>query len=112
MDWNRYKRLCDQPNVVSRWLLEQTLELVEGHEIEAVLRGTLSLEPLEKPADHRGGEVTNMYHLDLSRAQCEAIVQLVQAARDAQSVTSKTTGRGLGGFVEAWQEYRDWKSKQ
>ena len=29
MDWRTYKKLADQPEVFSRWMLEQTLELIE-----------------------------------------------------------------------------------
>jgi hypothetical protein len=109
VDWDRYKRLCDQPNVVSKWLLEQTLELVVGEGIAAALRRALDSPALIKPVDHRGGAATDMCVLDLSRGQCEEVLQQVQAARDAGAVTSTTTERGLGGFVEAWREYLDWR---
>ncbi len=112
MEWDRYKRLCKQPNVVSRWMLEQTLELLSGNEIAGALRGALASEPLKKPSDHRGGEATNMYVLDLSPAQLEVIVRLVQSAWDAEVVTSETKLRGLGGFVEAWAEYLDWEDSR
>ena len=108
MDWDRYKRLCDQPNVVSRWMLEQTLELLEGEQIAAVLQGALASNPLAKPTDHRGGEATDMFVLDVPRAQRAVIFSQVSAAADAGRVTSKTTERGLGGFVEAWGEYLNW----
>lgn len=108
MEWDRYKRLCDRPDVVSRWMLEQTLELVAGHDVAAALRDAIASEPLTKPSDHRGAEATNMYMLDLTPAQRDDIVRLVRAARNARLATSKTTARGLGGFVEAWQEYLDW----
>lgn len=110
MDWDRYKRLCDQPNVVSRWMLEQTLELVEGEEIATVLEGALASKALSKPADHRGGQATDMLVLDLRPAQRATILRLVSAASDAGRVTSKTTERGLGGFVEAWREYLNWSA--
>ena len=108
MDWDRYKRLCDQPNVVSRWMLEQTLELLEGEEVAAVLKGALASKPLTKPTDHRGGQATDMFVLDVPHAQRATICCLVGAAADAGRVTSNTTGRGLGGFVEAWGEYLNW----
>lgn len=110
MDWDRYKRLCDQPNVISRWMLEQTLELVAEQETAAVLRAALASAPLQKPPDHRGGPATDMYVLHLGGPQLEAIVALVQAARATGTVTSATTQRGLGGFVEAWNEYLNWDS--
>ncbi|MCZ6711610.1 MAG: hypothetical protein O7B25_14700 [Gammaproteobacteria bacterium] len=108
MEWDHYKRLCDRPDVVSRWMLEQTLELVAGHNVAAALRDAIGSVPLTKPTDHHGGEATNMYMLNLAPAQRGDIVRLVRAARDAGIATSNTTQRGLGGFVEAWQEYQDW----
>ena len=89
-------------------MLEQTLELVEGEEIATVLVGALASKALTKPADHRGGEATDMFVLDLAAAQRATILRLVSAASDDGRVTSKTTERGLGGFVEAWREYLDW----
>jgi limonene-1,2-epoxide hydrolase len=111
MDWERYKLLCDQPNVVSRWMLEQTLELLSEDDVAVILRAALTSQALAKPADHRGGEATNMYRLALSPAQRETIAGLVRLARDAEAETSKTTGRGLGGFVEAWDEYLHWQEE-
>ncbi|MFP6816285.1 MAG: hypothetical protein VB949_11545, partial [Pseudomonadales bacterium] len=81
MEWERYKQLCDRPDVVSRWMLEQTLELVAGHKVAAALRDAIASEPLSKPSDHRGGEATNMYLLNLAPAQRDDIVRLVRAAR-------------------------------
>lgn len=111
MDWDRYKQLCDQPNVVSRWMLEQTLELVASDRVAGVLREALNQMPLRKPPDHLAGEATSMYVLALSVLQLERIVRLVRAARDARRVTSQTTRRGLGGFVEAWGEYLKWQQE-
>lgn len=104
MDWNRYKQLCDLPNVFSRWMLEQTLELLEddlARRIERLLAGA----PLEKPADHRGGAISDMFELSLTREELVRICRSVDAAATAGRCTSATGGRGLGGFREAWAEY-------
>lgn len=104
MDWNRYKQLCDLPNVFSRWMLEQTGELLEDdlcRSIDRVLAGT----PLEKPDDHRGGTVTDMFVLSLEREEVMRICRSVDAASAAGRRTSATAGRGLGGFREAWTDY-------
>ena len=66
MDWERYKALCDAPDVCSRWLLEQTLELLEAHPAAERLRDAMAAEPVEKPPDHRGGAPTDMFVLNLS----------------------------------------------
>jgi len=104
VDWDRYKQLCDTPNVFSRWMLEQTGQLVEAELtplFERVLLGT----PLDKPVDHRGGAATDMFVLALSRAEVSRICACVEVAVQARTTTSATGGRGLGGFREAWDEY-------
>ena len=106
MHWNEYKVLCDSPHVFSRWMLEQSVELLADDErlagrLEAVLRGA----PLEKPVDHRGGALTDMFavalHLDDARAIERAVILAVEGGR----TTTATKSRGLGGFREAWHEY-------
>jgi hypothetical protein len=104
LDWKRYKQICDTPNVFSRWMLEQTIELTElplAAEIDAVL-GTV---PLHKPADHSGGEGVDMFELAFTEDQVNAIRLAVLKATSAGQTTSGTQNRGLGGFLEAWSEY-------
>lgn len=106
VSWSSYKVACDRPGVVSRWLLEQTRELLD-HEAElADLLGALLREgrPLPKPADHRGGPATDMFELSLPPQQVRRIRDRVLAAKCAGRVTMQTRARGLGGFVEAWRE--------
>ena len=118
MSWAAYKQACDQPDVVSRWLLEQTCELldVEGSELSDVLhslhRVLQSGEPLTKPADHKGGMATDMFRIALGAAEIHRVCDCVAAAAAAQRETRGTRGRGLGGFVEAWREYAAGKQNQ
>lgn len=105
MDWETYKALCDSPDVGSRWLLEQTLELVDRPELAARLRQCLQTGPVEKPADHQGGPETDMFRMALTLDEVRAIRERVEAAAAAGTETSGTRGRGLGGFVETWREY-------
>lgn len=117
MDWNRYKALCDTPQVCSRWLLEQTLELLAGdpevgagdllhQQTAAHLRRVLAGQPLDKPADHRGGPVSDMFATTLSVAEVRALLAVVDRAIAQDRRTRATAGRGLGGFAEAWLEYQ------
>lgn len=105
MDWNRYKQLCDTPNVFSRWMLEQTVELL-GDDVARLLEATLSGAPLAKPEDHRGGPPSDMFVLTLSLEHVERVCAAVEAAVRSGRWTSGTAERGLGGFHEAWSEYR------
>jgi hypothetical protein len=87
-------------------MLEQSIELLIGEarlaaRLATVLRGA----PLEKPKDHRGSALTDMFAVTLSVAEARAIDRAVAGAVDAGRTTTATQSRGLGGFREAWHEY-------
>jgi hypothetical protein len=110
MNWTAYKQACDQPDVVSRWMLEQTCELLDAEhaDLSDALKKVLRLgKPLPRPADHKGGEATEMFRIELGCNAARRICDCVNAAAAAQIETSGTRGRGLGGFVEAWREYAE-----
>ena len=113
-----YKQACDQPDVVSRWLLEQTCELLDADDsklsdvLRSLHRVLQSGEPLAKPADHKGGVATDMFRIELGAAEIHRICDCVAVAAAAQRETRGTRGRGLGGFVEAWREYAAAKESQ
>jgi len=112
MDWERYKAICDTPDVCSRWLLEQTLELVAPGDLAAHVQADMARPPVEKPADHRGDAATDMFAMTLSCDQVAALRQCVEQAAAAGTTTSATRGRGLGGFVEAWREYEQYLERR
>ncbi|MCZ6855407.1 MAG: hypothetical protein O7G86_15960 [Gammaproteobacteria bacterium] len=105
MDWECYKRLCDQPNYWSRWMLEQTLELLDDAEVSEAIESAMDREPLAKPADHRGGCSTDMFELALTLAEANRVSELVNEAIAGGKTTAGTKNRGFGGFCEAWDEY-------
>jgi hypothetical protein len=108
MDWDRYKALCDSPDTFSRWMLEQTLELLADRSDEPLrsrLRSVLNGDALDKPADHRGGARSDMFPLALTGDDARRVLAAVTAAVSRGETTSATRSRGLGGFVEAWGEY-------
>ena len=112
MDWNRYKALCDTPDVCSRWLLEQTLELVDDAALAERVRDDMSKGPLPKPDDHEGGEETDMFQMSLGLADVRALRERVEQAADRGEATDATRGRGLGGFVETWREYEQYLERR
>lgn len=106
MDWATYKKLCQRPDHWSRWMLEQSLELLRGApHLARPLRFALGGTPLAKPPGHRGGAETDMLRLELDSATAQAILAVVEQAAAQGAQTSGTQGRGLGGFAEAWREY-------
>jgi len=112
MDWERYKAICDTPDVCSRWLLEQTLELVADDGLAAHLRADMARAPIDKPADHRGDAATDMFAMTLGHDEVAALRRRVEQAAAAGETTSATRGRGLGGFIEAWREYEQFLERR
>lgn len=111
MDWVRYRALCDRGDVASRFLLEHTCALLRDGDQPALLQAlerVLRQPPLPKPADHRAGPESDFFCLDLNLAQARTLLDCIRQARSAGWRTA--SGRSLGGFVEAWQEYVDWIS--
>lgn len=107
MDWRHYKARCDSPDVWSRWMLAQTMELAAGDpELVALMNGALAQQPLRKPPGHKGGAATDMFELHLDAAQADAMLALVRQAVERGAETGGTRGRGLGGFLQAWTDYR------
>jgi len=111
LDWSSYKRLCDRPDTWSRWMLQQTRELLTGPLAEQ-LGAALAGRPIAKPEDHRGSNATDMFVLELSVASRLDILSVIESAQRAGLTTSATVGRGLGGFLEAWREYAHWTNEQ
>ena len=124
MDWETYKRLSDQPQFWSNWMLAQCIELLEqivqspaGRErteslgtrsvrLEALvsaLRDALDRPHLATPPDYKGP--LRMHELNLSVDDAKLLYDSVLLA-DAQGlVTAATAERGLGGFVEVARDY-------
>jgi limonene-1,2-epoxide hydrolase len=106
MDWNDYKALCDSPQVFSRWMLEQSIELLnDSPRLVDRLTRLLGGVPIDKPADHRGGALTDMFEVELVIDDARAIHRTVLEAVNIGRTTSGTKPRGLGGFAETWGEY-------
>ena len=108
MQWETYKALCDQPDHWSRWMLEQCADLMaqlQRADLQALLEAALEQPPLPMPPDHRGSAAVQMYQLQLTRPQREALLAAVAEAQHKGLTTSQTAQRGLGGFVQAWQEF-------
>jgi limonene-1,2-epoxide hydrolase len=106
MDWNEYKALCDSPPVFSRWMLEQSVELlVDEPRLASALANLLETSPIEKPRDHRGGAATDMFVVSLSARESREIFAAIGTAIDDGRTTTATRARGLGGFRETWREY-------
>jgi hypothetical protein len=106
MDWLAYKRMCDRPDVLSRWMIEQTYDLLGDDGLRRSLAAVLNSAPLPKPEDHRGGGATDMFVLGLRLDDVVSVERAIVRAVSEGRTTAATRQRGLGGFAEAWTEYR------
>lgn len=104
MDWSSYKKVCDQPNVLSRWLLIQT-SAVCSNELRQRIEAILAAVPLEKPEDHKGGAALDMFETYFSLAGVRAISVHVEAACSSGTQTTGDVVRDYQGILRAWQEY-------
>lgn len=104
MDWSSYKKVCDKPNVLSRWLLQQT-SMVCDTEIKQCFESILKTVPLEKPEDHKGGQMLDMFQTNFSQAEVRNISVQVAAACDAGIQTTGPVVRDYLGILRAWHEY-------
>ena len=104
MRWEVYKQRCDQPDVVSPWMIEQTAELLDAGLRERLL-AELAEKPLPPPRDHLGDARVNMFVTnELSRVELE-ISDSVDRAVVAGRRTSATTINGVGRFGEIGCNY-------
>lgn len=102
MDWACYRRRCEAPQVLSRWLLERTARLV-GEPLARPLREVAAGAPLPKPPDHKGGAATDMFEARLDPTTAAAILSRVYTG--AGLAPSDAPSGPLRGLVIAWQEY-------
>ncbi len=104
MRWEVYKQRCDQPDVVSRWMIEQTAELLDAGLRERLL-AELAEKPIPPPRGHLGDDRADMFVInDLSDVALE-ISDSVDRAVIAGRRTSATTIHGVGRFGEIWCSY-------
>lgn len=112
MQWAEYKRLCDQPNFMSRNLLEVTAALALEAGKPKLSQGLLSAcnggeaAALERPTDHRGDERSHMFKVEFSVDQVREVLLAFDRAEDESGKTSCV--RRLVGLRAAWLEYGDW----
>ena len=108
MDWASYKRLCDQPNYWSRWMLEESKQLFDAagaNDIAQQLADALGKPPLPLPDGHNGSPLAQMFVLDMPSGQRARAADLMAHLVARKVRTARTAERGLGGFAEAWQEF-------
>ena len=102
--WDQYKEVCDRPDVLSRWLVQQTTAVCDQGLAER-LNAVIASNPLEKPPDHKGGPLLDMFRTEFSIEDVVAITRSVSQANKEGVVTTGPVNRSYSGILKAWQEY-------
>ena len=98
MDWPTYKALCERPDVMPRAMLDRTSALLPRR-LAMALGTARAATPYPKPADHKGGDATDMFEVALSANDAGATLAAVEAAA--------ARGQASAGLLAAWREAHD-----
>ena len=107
MEWETYKRLSHDPEYFTRVALERTASFVNSR-IAARLRQFTHAIPLQKPSDHKGGEETDVFKIQLDSADTTNILAELETARVQLKLEQGSSQPNLRPLIARWQEYADW----
>ena len=110
MEWDEYMQICDRPDVLSRWLLQQTAAVCDESTAQCLLSITES-PPIEKPSDHKGGFQLDMFRTEFQPSDLETIKHQVLMAIARGTMTTDVVVRDYSGILKAWEELERWVSK-
>jgi hypothetical protein len=103
-----YKAICEQPDVLSRSILQTVLELerAQRHTLTRQLRAMLAAEPITKPDPHLGAAESDYFKVaGLSRQDVGELTTVLGCA-EAEAVgfdgRSTLEASRLGDLVDAW----------
>ncbi len=99
MDWSTYKRICDQPDVMTRWSLQRTLALVDDGQLAQQTRELMASAPIDKPSGHKGDASTDCFALDFDSAVVERVIRVLQ------SLAAESDDRQIRHLATVWEEY-------
>lgn len=102
MDWKEYKRLCERPDHFSRWALQVTAAAISDVAARQRLQELMHEAPIAKPPDHRGGEETDFFRVDVAP---QHVAVMVRELGDAAASSDDRLGRRLRHLKVVWQEY-------
>lgn len=107
MEWDEYKKICDHPSVLTRWLIEQTLRVCDVDSAR-LLKSVLESVPITKPLGHKGGNAIDMFKTSLTREDVAQIASQVERAVKADERTSGPVERDYTHIEKTWLEYLHW----
>jgi len=115
MTSDEYKGICQQPNILGRFYIEEATRLLPVAEsnLKARLLAILSQEPVPKPLLHTGQKFTDYFRVNLTEQEATRIVNMFLSFK-AETLTpdGETTPDALilAYLVEEWTRYKEFKS--
>jgi len=111
MDSTTYKREMSRTDVFHRATLEETIAVLERDHADLAQRVRSQLErpPIQKPEQHTGGSASDIFRVELFRAEVDLIVQAMGVAEvGALGQDYKTTPAAshFAGLLDTWNRYR------
>ena len=117
MDWQTYKRLCDQPDYWSAWMIDQCRQLLQASDVseatavDQTLCADLCRPFLPQPPEHSGDVRTRMYQVTITQEQGQLLLNVIEQAVGKRAFSQDTQSRGLGGFAQACEELIRWRAE-
>lgn len=110
MNADEYRKLCNQPNVFSRYDLQITERTLRKENPVLALRlaGILQKSPIPKPEKHLGGKLTDYFFVVLPESDAELIVDTftsLEAGKIELNGITTPSADFYAGMVDKWLRY-------
>jgi hypothetical protein len=110
MDRATFKQLISQADIFRRGTLTETIEVLERKhaDLAARVRSQLERPPIQKPDQHTGGSETDIFRVELFRAEVDLIVNAMGVAEVSALGPDYTTTPEASRFVglrDTWNRY-------
>lgn len=111
MDGATFKQLISQADIFRRGTLTETIEVLERKHADLAARVGSQLErpPIQKPDQHAGGSETDIFRVELFRAEVELIVDAMSVAEVGALGPDYTTtpeASRFAGLLDTWNRYK------
>lgn len=111
MDSKTYKREMSGADVFHRGTLEETIAVLERKQADLAqrVRNQLERPPIQKPEQHTGGSDSDIFRVELFRAEVDLIVEALGEAEVGTLGPDYTTTPEASRFADlrdTWSRYR------
>lgn len=109
MNATEYKTVCQQPDILGRFVIEETARhMPTGSRLKSQLHTVLNQEPIQKPVLYEGDINNDHFKVDLTAIEAEEIADILFSLEaKAVSPSGKITScaYSIAGLVDIWHNY-------